>query len=812
VLKVDLSTHQVVNTWNVVPSGHVGGGIWTSPTLDTVTNTIYVTTGTIADPSDPYPQAIAAPDASTLALKDVWQLPANQAINDSDWGNTPTLFTDTAGRMLVGAINKNGYAYAWSRTNLAAGPVWQTRVAVGGICPTCGDGSVSSSAFAGGTLFLAGGNSTINNAGFPGVVRALDPANGNFKWQHGSPGVVVPALAYANGLVIDDADSWLEVLNAADGTRLYSYRTGGTLYAAPSVAGGEIFTGGVDGRVYAFGLKTPGSPPPDPNCPSGWTCRDVGSPSPAGSESASGNQWTVNAGGGGVGGGSDSFRLIATTSTGDTQLTADVTSIASNPGSSSAGLMARQTADAGSPYYQVFVTPGNGVTVQYRTSFNGGTTNANTVAMAPPRVLELVRTGDVLQAATSGDGQAYTLIPGSTATVPLPASALFGVAVSSGTNGTLTTATLTAPVLGPPGAPPAGAAPASPCPGGWSCADAGNPKTVGDQSLAGGTWTVKGAGSDINGYSDQFHFVWQTLGGDGAVSARVVSQTNTSGNAKAGVMLRQSTGSGSIYYAAFLTPGHGVQVQYRIDQGLRTTTSNISGGAPVYLKAGRAGNTFTAYTSGDGVTWTPVAGSAVTLSMTPSVLAGLAVTSASPGTLSTATFNTVSVGNTSPPPPSCPSSWTCADIGNPALTGGQSLSSGTWTITAGGGDIWSTSDQFHYVWQSRTGDATLSAHVTSQTNSSSWAKAGPMLRATSNAASPYYAVFVTPGNGITVQYRAAQGGNTTKIANPSGTVPAYLQIVDSAGSFTAYVSADGGTWSPIAATATAFVPQPLELR
>src|SRR5438132_3660588 len=384
LLMVDLTTHQVVHTWNAVPSGHVGGGIWTSPALDAVTNTIYVTTGTIANQNDPYPQAIVALDASTLTLKDFWQLPANQAVNDSDWGNTPTLFTDTAGRMLVEAINKNGYAYAWNRTNLAAGPVWQTRVAVGGICPTCGDGSVSSGAFAGGTLFLAAGNSTINNAGFPGTVRAVDPATGNFKWQHGSPGVVVPALAYANGLVIYGAGPWLEVLNAADGSRLFSYRTGGTLYAAASVANGEIFTGGVDGRVYAFGLKTPVSPPPDPSCPSGWTCQDVGSSSPAGSESASGSTWTVNAGGGGVGGNTDSFRLIAATSTGDSQLTADVTSIAATPGSSSAGLMARQTADPGSPYYEVFLTPGNGVTVQYRTSFNGGTTKANAVAALTP--------------------------------------------------------------------------------------------------------------------------------------------------------------------------------------------------------------------------------------------------------------------------------------------------------------------------------------------------------------------------------------------------------------------------------------------
>src|SRR5215471_1258425 len=50
LLQVSLSTHEVVNTFDVVPDGQVGGGIWTSPAVDPATNTLYVTTGTINDP------------------------------------------------------------------------------------------------------------------------------------------------------------------------------------------------------------------------------------------------------------------------------------------------------------------------------------------------------------------------------------------------------------------------------------------------------------------------------------------------------------------------------------------------------------------------------------------------------------------------------------------------------------------------------------------------------------------------------------------------------------------------------------------
>lgn len=68
LLQVSLSTHQIVNTFNSVPTGQIGGGIWTSPSIDTTTNTVYVTTGTESDPFQTYAQAIVALDASTLAV------------------------------------------------------------------------------------------------------------------------------------------------------------------------------------------------------------------------------------------------------------------------------------------------------------------------------------------------------------------------------------------------------------------------------------------------------------------------------------------------------------------------------------------------------------------------------------------------------------------------------------------------------------------------------------------------------------------------------------------------------------------------
>ncbi len=180
--------------------------------------------------------------------------------------------------------------------------------------------------------------------------------------------------------------------------------------------------------------------------------------------------------------------------------------------------------------------------------------------------------------------------------------------------------------------------------------DIGVPALSGSQSLNSGTWTISAAGTDIWGTSDQFRYVWQSLPGDGSITAHITSLASTSAWAKAGVMLRQTTDPGSAYYALLVTKGNGIVIQYRTAKGVTTMQiGGITGKAPTYIAVARQGNVYTAYTSSNGVSWTAVSKSSVTITgLSGPVIAGMAFTSHNANALGAVSFDTVNIGTTIP--------------------------------------------------------------------------------------------------------------------------------------------------------------------
>lgn len=809
LIKVNISTGAVVSTLNMVPNGQVGGGIWTSPSYDPTTNRIFAVTGTEQSDTQTFAQAIVAIDPDTMQVVDYWHLPEADVVADSDWTTSATLFSDSNGRQLVMASNKNGNTYAFLRSNLAAGPVWQQQIAVGNDCAACGYSTVSSAAFANGTIYQAGGLTTINGVGVSGSVQAWNPNNGNVIWQHALTGPVIGAITYMNGMIIDGGGSALEVLNATNGQRLYSYDTGpgSWIFAAPSIGEGTIVTGNTFGTIYAWAMPTTGplTPPPDPNCPTGWTCQDIGNPLPSGSETVSSGTWNISVGGNGIAGASDSFRLMSQTTSGDAQISAQVVSQQGISASAQTGIMIRQNNLPGSPYYGVFVTP-NGINVQYRNTPNGKTTvQTDSNPGNPPIYLEIQDIGDILSAATSTDGVNYTLIPGSTATVIMPYASMIGLAVASGANGpTAGTATISNVVIGTPSNTPQDTPSSNACPSSWTCQDIGDPLLVGNQTLTGNNWTITGTGNGIEGTSDQFHYLSQPITGDTTATVRIDSQNNTSGSALTGLMMRASNSPNSAYYGAFTVPQNGgIMVESRTQAGLpANSVVSVSGSLPQYLQIVRSGDTFTAYTSSDGNNWRPIIGSSQTLSnLSVAITAGYAVTSANYGSPNATTADSLSVVAGAPPAPNiCPASWICEDIGGNTLpAGSQYYVDGVYSLLGGGKDLYGPADDFHYEAQTMAGNGTITTEVTSQQNTDPWAKAGIMIRDNTNgAADPaaaYFAILATPGNGTVVQYRSTEGGSTQQLTGVSSGAPIWLQVVRSGNNFTAYTSADGVTWT-----------------
>jgi regulation of enolase protein 1 (concanavalin A-like superfamily) len=181
---------------------------------------------------------------------------------------------------------------------------------------------------------------------------------------------------------------------------------------------------------------------------------------------------------------------------------------------------------------------------------------------------------------------------------------------------------------------------AQPLPTPWLDQDLGLVGTSGSATFANGVFTVKGAGSQIWGSADSFHFTYQSLSGDGTIVARVVSISPSS--ATPGIMIRDSLNLNamSAFGAYFASNAY---LNYRTTTGGSTSQSSAAAGPlPYWLKLSRSGSTVSAFTSADGANWMPI-GNPQTINMGQTVYIGLALCSNNPSTLATATYDNVSV-------------------------------------------------------------------------------------------------------------------------------------------------------------------------
>jgi hypothetical protein len=180
----------------------------------------------------------------------------------------------------------------------------------------------------------------------------------------------------------------------------------------------------------------------------------------------------------------------------------------------------------------------------------------------------------------------------------------------------------------------------------WQSAAIGNSYSGNAANYSNGVFTVVGPGDGMGGRSDSFQFAYTPLAGDGTVVARWTGVQQQNGSTRYGVMIRDGAAAGAA--SAFMAvAGSNNSLEYRYRLSTSAGMSAANGPtllAPYWLKLVRAGSVFTAYSSADGTSWVQV-GTPQTITMGTTAYAGLAVTSASPTTITSVTFDNVTVSN-----------------------------------------------------------------------------------------------------------------------------------------------------------------------
>lgn len=145
-----------------------------------------------------------------------------------------------------------------------------------------------------------------------------------------------------------------------------------------------------------------------------------------------------------------------------------------------------------------------------------------------------------------------------------------------------------------------------------------------------------------------------------------------------------------------------------------------------------------------------------------------------------------------------PSPWTDIDIGAVIFAGDSSYSNGTYTVTGGGLDIWTTADAFHFTYQSLNGDGEIIARVVTMPSADFYTKVGVMFRETTDVGSKNVFCVNVFGQGARMQTRSATNGLTTAPApGTNAGIPRWLKLTRAGDLFTAYQSADGSNWAQI---------------
>jgi regulation of enolase protein 1 (concanavalin A-like superfamily) len=176
----------------------------------------------------------------------------------------------------------------------------------------------------------------------------------------------------------------------------------------------------------------------------------------------------------------------------------------------------------------------------------------------------------------------------------------------------------------------------------WMIGSIGSGMLTGSISHSAGTFSQSGSGA-LGTISDKLSFSYQTLSGDGGITAKISALQDTGALSRVGVMIRETLATNSKYVFMGMSGSNTYCTTNRTSTGgIATSVNSGTGTVPnTWVKLERVGNVVTAYKSTDGTTWTSAGSTTVT--MAANCYIGLAVSSGSDTTLNSSQFSNLSV-------------------------------------------------------------------------------------------------------------------------------------------------------------------------
>ena len=529
--------------------------------------------------------------------------------------------------------------------------------------------------------------------------------------------------------------------------------------------------------------------PPPPDLPPPWLHRDIGAVGLNGDADFSAGTFLAIGSGADIYGNSDSFHYIYQSVTGNVQVITRVKSLPYTDPWAKAGIMIRQSLDDYSRHVLMTLSPGNGANLQYRLDNFDSTSNASGVTNAAPYWIKLTRNGNLFTGYSSPDGLDWTVV--GTVSNALPPTAYVGLVVCSHNNSVLNTAafesvsveTSPLPSLGP--IADATVNEGSPLLITNLTAQPGNPTN----SLTFHLFNTSPAGMSINATNGTIQWTpTEAQGPDTYTVTAYVSENNNSALIAARTFnvtvneVNQPPVLGAI-------TNREISLGRTLSLSLSATDPDLPVNAISFTLGSGAPGGMNLNTNSGLLSWTPSA----LQSPSTNLVTVLAHDDGTPRLSATQSFTIVvtpPAGSTNLPLP-----WINEDIGSVGVGGHAQFDSGGFTAAGSGADIFGNADGFHFIHRNATGDVQFVARVVSLQPTDPWAKAGIMIRRSTDDFSAHVFMAATPEYGVNYQFRQDNYGVSDNVSGPTNTAPVWVKLVRNGYNFYGYASNNGTNWS-----------------